>query len=138
MKAAAIRVFDGLRVTTEHMNHLQDALRASVEDLRSIAGLGTVQEGFGVELSGRSLKAPPPSQGASATVASGGDPESPRALPAGSDVPGSTTPSLSPAGETLTAAGPPPTSASPAAVTLAVPAGPTPVGGGPASAPTDA
>lgn len=48
MRPAQIRVFDGLRLTTEHVNHLQDALRSSVEDLREIAGLGVVQRGFDV------------------------------------------------------------------------------------------
>lgn len=33
---------DGLRVTTEHMAHLQDRLREAVFDLRCAVGLGRV------------------------------------------------------------------------------------------------
>ena len=40
MQPAQIRVFDGLRLTTEHLNHLQAALRSGVQDLREILGLG--------------------------------------------------------------------------------------------------
>jgi hypothetical protein len=43
MKPSRIRVFDGLRITTEHVNHLQSALSSGIEDLRVIAGWGIVR-----------------------------------------------------------------------------------------------
>jgi hypothetical protein len=52
MRPAQIRVFDGLRLTTEHLDHLQNALQSSVEDLREIVGLGVVFRGFEVVASG--------------------------------------------------------------------------------------
>ena len=52
MKPSRIRVFDGLRITTEHMNHLQTAFASGIEDLREIAGLGKVQRGLTVTASG--------------------------------------------------------------------------------------
>ena len=48
MRPGQIRVFDGLRLTTEHLTHLQDALRSGVEDIREILGLGVVYRGFEV------------------------------------------------------------------------------------------
>jgi hypothetical protein len=52
MKPAGIQVFDGLRVATEHIDHLQDGLRSSIEDLREAAGLGRVVRGFDVTADG--------------------------------------------------------------------------------------
>ena len=46
MKPGQIQVFDGLRLTTEHMNHLQGAFHSAVQDIRQILGLGQVQTGF--------------------------------------------------------------------------------------------
>lgn len=46
MKPREIQVFDGLRLTTEHMNHLQGAFQSAVQDMRQIAGLGRVHHGF--------------------------------------------------------------------------------------------
>jgi len=48
MKPRQIRVFDGLRITTEHLNHLQEALYSAVQDLRGIVGAGRVHQGFEV------------------------------------------------------------------------------------------
>jgi hypothetical protein len=48
VKPGSIRVFDGLRVATEHINHLQDALQSSIDDLREAVGLGRVLHGFDV------------------------------------------------------------------------------------------
>lgn len=52
MKPGHIRVFDGLRITTEHMEHLQGSLHSALEDLRTILGLGRVYYGFEVEAEG--------------------------------------------------------------------------------------
>ena len=48
MKPGHLEVFDGLRITTEHMEHLQEALHSAVQDLREILGLGKVYTGFDV------------------------------------------------------------------------------------------
>lgn len=48
MKPGYLRVFDGLRITTEHLNHFQGSLHSAVQDLRAILGLGRVQAGFEV------------------------------------------------------------------------------------------
>jgi hypothetical protein len=48
MMPSHLQVFDGLRITTEHVEHLQAALDTSVHDLRAIAGLNRVYEGFEV------------------------------------------------------------------------------------------
>ena len=48
MKPAQIRVFDGLRITTDHVNHLQGALASGFEDFREILGLGHAQTGLAV------------------------------------------------------------------------------------------
>jgi hypothetical protein len=48
MKPSHIRVFDGLRISTGHVNHLQTAIRTSFEDLRGILGAGKVYHGFTV------------------------------------------------------------------------------------------
>jgi hypothetical protein len=46
MRPGHIRVFDGLRVTTEHMEHLQGSLHSALQDIREILGLGRVYYGF--------------------------------------------------------------------------------------------
>ncbi|MGD2089607.1 MAG: hypothetical protein PVH61_25755 [Candidatus Aminicenantes bacterium] len=48
MKPGHIRVFDGLRFSTQHMNHLQGSFHSAIEDIREIIGLGTVFYGFEV------------------------------------------------------------------------------------------
>lgn len=48
MRPGHIRVFDGLRITTEHMNHLQDSFHSALQDIREILGLGRVYCGFEV------------------------------------------------------------------------------------------
>jgi len=50
MKPAQIRVFDGLRLTSEHLEHLQQAMISTVHDLREIAGADRVYRGLEVEL----------------------------------------------------------------------------------------
>jgi hypothetical protein len=52
MRPARIQVFDGLRIATEHVEHLQDSLHSSIEDLREAAGLGQVIRGFAVQKDG--------------------------------------------------------------------------------------
>src|SRR5688572_6727982 len=52
MRPARIQVFDGLRMATEHVEHLQDSLQSSIEDLREAVGLGMVIRGFEVERDG--------------------------------------------------------------------------------------
>jgi hypothetical protein len=54
MRPGQLRVFDGLRLTTEHLNHLQEALRSGVQDLREILGLGVVYRGCEVSAAGDS------------------------------------------------------------------------------------
>jgi len=48
MKPAQIRVFDGLRLTSEHLEHLQQAMTSTVQDLRGIAGAARVHQGMDV------------------------------------------------------------------------------------------
>ena len=48
MRPSHIRVFDGLRVTAEHIEHFQGSLHLAMRDLRQIAGLGRVHQGFSV------------------------------------------------------------------------------------------
>jgi hypothetical protein len=48
MKPKQIRVFDGLRITTEHMDHLQGSFHSALQDMREILGLGKVFYGFRV------------------------------------------------------------------------------------------
>ncbi|HEY8227038.1 MAG TPA: hypothetical protein VIG25_17310 [Pyrinomonadaceae bacterium] len=48
MRPGHLNVFDGLRITTEHMNYLQGSFHSALQDLREIVGLGTVHEGFDV------------------------------------------------------------------------------------------
>ena len=50
MRPGQIRVFDGLRITTEHMNHFQGSLHSAIQDIREILGLGKVHEGFEVSI----------------------------------------------------------------------------------------
>jgi len=48
MRPNHIHVFDGLRITTEHINHLQEAFHSAIQDMREILGLGSVYHGFEV------------------------------------------------------------------------------------------
>ena len=50
MKPSQIRVFDGLRLTTDHVNHLQGAFASGCEDFRQILGLGKPQSGLEVSV----------------------------------------------------------------------------------------
>lgn len=50
MRPAQIRVFDGLRITTDHVNHLQGALASGFEDFREVLGLGRPQTGLEVSI----------------------------------------------------------------------------------------
>lgn len=59
MKPGHLNVFDGLRITTEHMNYLQGSFQSAVQDLRGILGLGTVFEGFDVTVEGNSVTVGP-------------------------------------------------------------------------------
>lgn len=66
MQPGQIRVFDGLRVTTEHVTHLQSALQSALRDLRAIVGPGiyrglqvglvngsaVIQPGLGIDYEG--------------------------------------------------------------------------------------
>jgi hypothetical protein len=52
MRPGHIRVFDGLRITTEHMEHLQGSLHSAMQDIREILGLGKVYHGFKVVAEG--------------------------------------------------------------------------------------
>ena len=52
MRPGHIKVFDGLRITTEHMNHLQGSFHSAIEDIRKILGLGQVYQGFEVVAEG--------------------------------------------------------------------------------------
>jgi hypothetical protein len=52
MRPAQIRVFDGLRLTTDHVNHLQGAFASGFEDFREILGLGRAQTGLAVSIDG--------------------------------------------------------------------------------------
>jgi hypothetical protein len=48
MQPAFIRVFDGLRVTTEHLDHFQGSLHSAMTDVRRILGTARVHRGFAV------------------------------------------------------------------------------------------
>ncbi|MCI0490303.1 MAG: hypothetical protein L0229_27235 [Blastocatellia bacterium] len=48
MRPGHIRVFDGLRITTEHVHHLQGAMHSALQEIREILGLGRVYYGFEV------------------------------------------------------------------------------------------
>lgn len=52
MRPGHIRVFDGLRFTTEHMEHFQSSVHSAIQDLREIIGLGVVCYGFEVVADG--------------------------------------------------------------------------------------
>src|SRR4051812_31509910 len=52
MRPARINVFDGLRVSTAHVDHLQESLHSSIEDLREAAGLGRIVRPFAVARDG--------------------------------------------------------------------------------------
>lgn len=52
MKPGHLNVFNGLRMTTEHMNHLQGSIHSNFQDLREILGLGKVHMGLTVEAEG--------------------------------------------------------------------------------------
>lgn len=52
MRAGSLRVFDGLRLTTEHFDHLQSAIHMSLRDVRQVLGLGKAYSGFEVERAG--------------------------------------------------------------------------------------
>jgi hypothetical protein len=49
VKPAGIRVFDGLRITTDHVEHLQASFLSALQELRLVAGPGRVHQGFEVE-----------------------------------------------------------------------------------------
>ncbi len=50
---------EGLRVTAEHLQHLQDRLRESVQDLRQTVGLGHIAWGLVVQGDGGTLRVAP-------------------------------------------------------------------------------
>src|SRR5438128_2721817 len=49
MRPGQIRIFDGLRVTMEHVDHFQASLHSAIQDIREILGLGVIYAGFVVE-----------------------------------------------------------------------------------------
>ena len=53
---AHTQFLDGLRVTAEHLQHLQDSLRQSVLDLRRTVGLGRIGWGLRVTVAGSNLQ----------------------------------------------------------------------------------
>lgn len=59
MRPGHLNVFDGLRMTTEHMNYLQGSFHSAVQDLRGILGLGVVHQGLDVKVDGNSLTVGP-------------------------------------------------------------------------------
>ena len=59
MRPGHLNVFDGLRMTTEHMNYLQGSFHSAVQDLRGIIGLGNVYEGFDVTVDGNAVTVGP-------------------------------------------------------------------------------
>lgn len=52
MRPSHIRVFDGLRVTTEHMNHLQGSFQSALQEIREALGVPKVYRGFTVTRDG--------------------------------------------------------------------------------------
>jgi len=48
MQPRNIEVFDGLRITTDHIDHLQGSIHSAIADLRGILGLSRIHRGFGV------------------------------------------------------------------------------------------
>lgn len=59
MRPGHLNVFDGLRMTTEHMNYLQGSFHSAVQDLRGILGLGIVHKGLDVKVEGNSVTVGP-------------------------------------------------------------------------------
>ena len=49
------RFIDGQRVTSVHLQHLQDRLREGISDIRSCIGLGRVAWGLRAELNGNEV-----------------------------------------------------------------------------------
>jgi hypothetical protein len=59
MRPGHLNVFDGLRMTTEHMNYLQGSFHSAVQDLRGILGLGLVHKGLEVVVEGSAVTVQP-------------------------------------------------------------------------------
>lgn len=59
MRPGHLNVFDGLRMTTEHMNYLQGSFHSALQDLRGILGLGIVHKGFEVVVEGSAVTVQP-------------------------------------------------------------------------------
>lgn len=59
MRPGHLNVFDGLRITTEHMNYLQGSFHSAVQDLRGILGLGIVHQGLAVVVEGSAVTVQP-------------------------------------------------------------------------------
>lgn len=59
MRPGHLNVFDGLRITTEHMNYLQGSFHSAVQDLRGILGLGIVHRGLAVAVEDNSVTVEP-------------------------------------------------------------------------------
>lgn len=59
MRPGHLNVFDGLRMTTEHMNYLQGSFHSAVQDLRGILGLGVVHKGLEVVVEGSGVTVQP-------------------------------------------------------------------------------
>ena len=59
MRPGHLNVFDGLRMTTEHMNYLQGSFHSAVQDLRGILGLGMVHQGLEVVVEGSAVVVQP-------------------------------------------------------------------------------
>ena len=59
MRPGHLNVFDGLRMTTEHMNYLQGSIHSAVQDLRGILGLGMVHQGLEVAVEGSGVTIQP-------------------------------------------------------------------------------
>lgn len=59
MRPGHLNVFDGLRMTTEHMNYLQGSFHSAVQDLRGILGLGVVHKGLDVVVEGGAVTVQP-------------------------------------------------------------------------------
>src|ERR671918_1848611 len=56
---ARTEFLDGLRVTADHLQHLQDRLREAVVDLRRTVGLGKIAWGLRAELVGATIQLAP-------------------------------------------------------------------------------
>src|ERR1700758_3780591 len=56
---ARSQFIDGLRVTSDHLEHLQDRLRDSVHDLRRVVGLGRVGWGLHAGLNANTVNLQP-------------------------------------------------------------------------------